>query len=870
MRSLLIIIAIVLGCCGASSAQCVKYNSWAQAGGQSVVTSGLTSTTKVQKSYPSATVTVYATGTTNLSSIFSNSACSTPKANPFTAASDASYGFYISSATVDLRFSGTGIVPPFTISGVTISGVSGGTTTVQCAGTNDSAALIAAYTAGGTVAIANGTTCAADSTVTFPSNVTLKIYQGGLFKSVTGQTPTIQGYVEAGPYRIFTNILTGQGAISFSGNHALSSVDPTWWGFDCSDNSAIDNGPVLTRIITQASHDNWIKVPVRCVAYFATTVTESYMTNVRIGTGENLGVFGGPNVAQFLWNATGGVMFDVISSSRPTFDGIRFTNASGKMVDRFIDLHGMPGSQIGSSGVFMHASFNGSNVANPSFVGIAIANTGLSQNHENYIVNDVSFICSPYGVSKTSFHGDVVNGDQTLSCTGCSFNTQTVAGDPITISWATGIQTTTVASITDNEHLELTAAANSTQSGVTIHFGTGPTGIGFLNSSVNAKHQQLMGIQCLLCNKGVQFDNGSFDLVHYGAGNNNTDLWVGNIAEPSKASFIETESSARGLYVGALDGTLSIDHWRNSNPNQYANGWIYFNSGSSLKIEDSINEYQPPANGVFFGFNGTVVQHAKLTSLRNAYVVTGGLTIASIGWQGFRDLGALNTSSDGFVLSIADTNITDAPGLVFQFGDTGSGSGNLEGWTIVGSKQSGATGFSMMSIQGHPGTNMTAGDAVTYNSNPYVQLANDTANVVHFNAGYGGPFSPERGNHYGFRFLMPTNGSGTAMPVVSGLYVRGLQANSVITSAYGVYVESLANGHTGITNKFAFKSFGAADTVYSAGPIQQGGINFVDLPTAVAGKMIWCPTCTIGNPCTGGGTGAWAFGAAGPVWNCPF
>lgn len=51
---------------------------------------------------------------------------------------------------------------------------------------------------------------------------------------------------------------------------------------------------------------------------------------------------------------------------------------------------------------------------------------------------------------------------------------------------------------------------------------------------------------------------------------------------------------------------------------------------------------------------------------------------------------------------------------------------------------------------------------------------------------------------------------------------------------------------------------------------QSIGLAFANLPAAVAGKRIWCTNCAITNPCTGAGTGAWAFGVAGPAWRCPF
>lgn len=74
------------------------------------------SSARVQRSYPGATVTVYITGTTTLASIYSNAATNpTPKSNPFTADSKGFYFFYAFDGTYDIKFSGTGIATPFTI-----------------------------------------------------------------------------------------------------------------------------------------------------------------------------------------------------------------------------------------------------------------------------------------------------------------------------------------------------------------------------------------------------------------------------------------------------------------------------------------------------------------------------------------------------------------------------------------------------------------------------------------------------------------------------------------------------------------------------------------------------------------------------------
>lgn len=96
----------------------VKVNGIAQKGAKSVTVSP--TTYKLMETFPNCTITVYLTGTLTLATIYSDDA-GTLKANPFTANSDASYNFYIDKGEYDIKFSGTGISSPFTLSDITIS-----------------------------------------------------------------------------------------------------------------------------------------------------------------------------------------------------------------------------------------------------------------------------------------------------------------------------------------------------------------------------------------------------------------------------------------------------------------------------------------------------------------------------------------------------------------------------------------------------------------------------------------------------------------------------------------------------------------------------------------------------------------------------
>ena len=87
----------------------------------------------VQGSFPSCTITVYDAGTVNLSTIYSDNS-STSKANPFTAAADGTWFFYVANGRYDVKFSGGGISSPFTLGDIPAFSNSSGTTSAIATG----------------------------------------------------------------------------------------------------------------------------------------------------------------------------------------------------------------------------------------------------------------------------------------------------------------------------------------------------------------------------------------------------------------------------------------------------------------------------------------------------------------------------------------------------------------------------------------------------------------------------------------------------------------------------------------------------------------------------------------------------------------
>ncbi len=125
MKRLLLVIVFLLWCSVPTFAQKVKLFGVAGQT-QTIRTQGGTNT-PVLRTFPSCTITVYNTGTLTLTSLWTDSGGGTPLANPFTANADATYGFFVTaSAIVDIRFSGTGITTPFTVTYVAPPGSSGG------------------------------------------------------------------------------------------------------------------------------------------------------------------------------------------------------------------------------------------------------------------------------------------------------------------------------------------------------------------------------------------------------------------------------------------------------------------------------------------------------------------------------------------------------------------------------------------------------------------------------------------------------------------------------------------------------------------------------------------------------------------------
>jgi hypothetical protein len=109
----LLMLVTLLACVTSSAFARQKIDGYCERGGRTVTVSGITSTNKVQESWPSCTVNVYQTATLTPLSIYSDNA-GTVKANPFTADTNGYWFFYVDNGRVDVAMSGGGIPSPFT------------------------------------------------------------------------------------------------------------------------------------------------------------------------------------------------------------------------------------------------------------------------------------------------------------------------------------------------------------------------------------------------------------------------------------------------------------------------------------------------------------------------------------------------------------------------------------------------------------------------------------------------------------------------------------------------------------------------------------------------------------------------------------
>jgi len=171
MKKVIAAIALLLGISLPAHGR-ERVSGWCEQGGEQVTVGGLTSTENVQRSYPSCTITIFDSGTMDLTSIFSDDS-GTVKANPFVASSTGFWFFYSNDGRVDVRLSGGGIVTPFTIGDILLNDTKNDVTTI--------------------VAVASSATPTFDASLgtIFTNTLTANVTSSTISNPVTGQRITI-------------------------------------------------------------------------------------------------------------------------------------------------------------------------------------------------------------------------------------------------------------------------------------------------------------------------------------------------------------------------------------------------------------------------------------------------------------------------------------------------------------------------------------------------------------------------------------------------------------------------------------------------------------------------------------------------------
>jgi hypothetical protein len=596
-------------------------------------------------------------------------------------------------------------------------------------------------------------------------------------------------------------------------------------GVDCT--GVTDSQPVLQAFVNSMPVNTVITYPATCKVTIGSTInvpSNSGFAMRSVVRAQN-GAGNGPR-PQMIWTGTSGGMWNLIQQQGPTIEGFAFSNPSNSIA-YYIQFSTGTGSYISTEAMVRYNTFTNS-INNANFQAIALATTA---NGEKDVITDNDFFCSQTSASRINVatgDGVLTSGSPTLTCASCTFTTQASPGQRIRVSYAPvplvdgGVVDTTILSITNDHTLTMNANATSNQTGARIHVG-GALGEGIHVGDVNAKHNTLERDSFTQCACGLNLRTGSASASHFGGNANDVLVCVNDISEPTELSYMEDENALRDVETeGPLDSMLTLNHIRNSlSNNSLLNGSIYFGNGGRALITNSIIQLTSgAANSVLIG-KGTTAFY--LTSIANQW----NFTMSAMGFNAWRTEVENSSLTNEVLTSCGDIGIPDAPGACFQFGE--GGAALTEGHLVVGSPRNGNTAsFNTYTAETQPSNTSFVNEAVGFKSNfsgspsgnnnsSFFLNLSTSMKMIGFDAAQ--PWQIRGGNAAGFRFTVPTVQPGTtAMPFARGLWVAAPSANTLITEADGVYVEDLST-HTGITNKFAFKSLGASDTMSVAGPI---------------------------------------------------
>ena len=412
-------------------------------------------------------------------------------------------------------------------------------------------------------------------------------------------------------------------------------------GVDCT--GATDSASALQTAINTVPNGGTLLFPQGCIILLGSTVSITDRDNFQMAASNPLFNNGDANtVPQFVWNGTGGIMFDIEHSDHPSIIGFSFIVNPGKSIGTFLNFDGAPppGSHIGTAGIVNYDSFSlSASPTNPTPVAVSIAAT-TGSNHENYRITNNNFYCgAPSTATQISTSGVLTLGSPNLSVSsGTPFSSGQV-GSPIWIAYplssatpfasGNGLVFTTIKTFTDSSHVVLNANAADNVTGAQIKIGQAyGTGI-YLGPGGNDLAERFLDDIFFGCHRGIDAEGGSFQSTHFGGGYGDWAIYVSGGAENDEVDFYEGENDQRAIeFTNAPMATIT--NTRMTNVNQLADGFLKM--AGNVNIISSISAFgAPPAGGVLIGNENTV--GTRITSIGNEF----NLTATQVGYTEFMD-----------------------------------------------------------------------------------------------------------------------------------------------------------------------------------------------------------------------------------------
>lgn len=456
MRRLLMIVALVCLFAQYSHAN-ESYTGICEQGNTSVVIPGTqgSGSQKFQRSYPSCTVTVYAAGTTTLSTIYSDNA-GTALANPFTAAASGRFTFYAANGNYDVRLSGAGIAAPFTIGNIILGG-----TTQNCASYPGAtagakiAACIADLPSTGGTADARGITGASQTitsdpfsgvtkpvqlllgaatftisaTSTAAANIEFRMDEGAILSVNAGRTLTLS----ASDASSISQHFVGAGTV------VLSSpvIHTRWFDSGTHNQTAIQGALDAIGDTTPIIRSNHIAVD-DLLTLTATVVVNKKAVLIDCG---GISAFSAtsPPAKGFLWNGSGGGADPMIEIKNviqgATIQNCRFYGNTANKPRSAISLVDQPGigqSNVLIDNVFIGALSGDTGYTSVSFTdGIRIGDTydsGINGNNDVITIRNSNVLGATGACVRLGGTQNVLNYIETTQLRSCAYGLRNAGG----------------------------------------------------------------------------------------------------------------------------------------------------------------------------------------------------------------------------------------------------------------------------------------------------------------------------------------------------------------------------------------------------------------------------------------------------------